>query len=647
MVGQNLNQAASQGEGQEHAQDGAQTGYVYRDFTKYDDFFGEATPSNYHGIWAIENIIEVHSDGSADVTEIWRSRAKRSSEQTEVYVEKNFGKLGFDEDSLRVSAGVSAASYEDILDEASLRPMEYVRSWNPAGSFNDKAYKYGINRIDNSGTIEICVGISEYDTPMAYRISYKLSNFFTQYRDGVTGAYIRFINKDLKPAPRYAATYIYSDELELSGENSKIWSFGTGAYVGTINDINSLISPNGKLLASIAQEGRFSSDSHMTLLLSVDDARLHASQRSEDSFSDIKNLAFEGSSYSNNSADYNRAVRDFEVKINREWENYRRRSKIASVILIAFWVIISTFLYSIYSSFFSGNIANRKKVKYKGSPSFVVPYGADNLQIYYASTQVKLRSSSRTPKTGAAYLSSMLLRWIKDGYLLPYVPLDKKGNKNYENTSLEIQGYPEEFNNSIEHDFWEALSAVSESNEGRISPTAVDTYFTENTSRAKKIIKDTHKLAVERMIDSGLIVKKKLFKLFFTEKGIKEAEALLAFEDFVKNYSLLAEREAYEAAVWDELLIAATACEYGSLALKQMQELVPEYQFASENLGTGYELWDTYYLISSLNSLGASMSSAISSKSYSSISSSGGGGSGSIGGGSSGFSGGGSGGGFR
>ena len=114
VVGQNSNQAASQGEGQEDAQDGAQTGYVYRDFTKYGDFFGEATPSNYHGIWAIENIIEVHSDGSADVTEIWRSRAKRSSEQTEVYVEKNFGKLGFDEDSLRVSAGVSATSYEDI-----------------------------------------------------------------------------------------------------------------------------------------------------------------------------------------------------------------------------------------------------------------------------------------------------------------------------------------------------------------------------------------------------------------------------------------------------------------------------------------------------------------------------------------------------
>ena len=633
-------------------QDSNEPTYVYRDFTKYDDFFGEAIPANYHGIWAIENIIKVNSDGSAEVKEIWRCRASRSSGQTEVYVEKNFRELGFDEDSLNVRVRVGDSNPENILTEENLSPMEYVRDWDTSGSFDDKAYKYGINRVDSDGTMELCIGLSEYDTPMTYYISYKLANFFTEYGDGVVASYIRFINKDLNPSPNYASTYIYSDDFALSGENGKIWSFGTEAYVGTINDVNSLIAANGKLLSSIAMTGEFSSNNHMTILLSVDDSKLKPTAKSEKLFSDIKDLAFEGSSYSYNSSKSDSSSGSYKRgPIN--WDKYYRKKRGLSsniwpffTFLITIFIILS-FASMLYSLF--GGIRNRNKVKYRGTPSYVVPYGADNLQIYYASTQVKL-PRSKISSGGQGYLSSTLLRWIKDGYLLPFVPLNRKGEKDYKKTGLIIQKHPTEFNNQIEQRFWEALSEIAlNSKENKITSAKVKRYFRRIPKEANEMIRDINKLAIERMISLGYIVKKGIFSLIFTQSGIKEAEALLAFEDYVKNYSLLAEREAYEAAVWDELLIAATACGYGEQALLQMRELVPEYQFAAEDLGSTYDVWDTIYLIRSIERLGDSLGLAVSSldSSGSSTSSDGGGGFGSIGGGDSGFSGGGSGGGFR
>ena len=132
--------------------------------------------------------------------------------------------------------------------------------------------------------------------------------------------------------------------------------------------------------------------------------------------------------------------------------------------------------------------------------------------------------------------------------------------------------------------------------------------------------------------------------MLLTPKGLKACEDLCAFEKFIRDYSLLAQREAYEAAVWDDYLVAATACGYGEIALKQMQHLIPEYQFASECYDSGMDTFDLLRMSHAHSIITSSLAKERSSSGSNSFG--GGGGSSSFGGGG-GFSGGSSGGGAR
>ncbi len=631
--------------------------YVYRDFDSIDQFFGDKIARNYYGIWAIENIIKVNKDGSADVKEIWRTRADSSQGSSEVYVAKNFRDLGFDEDSFKVSARIGDSSRERILSTDDLVDFNMESAWDPHGSFDDKAYKYGINRVDDNGNIELCVGITEYNTDMTYYLSYHLNTFLNEYTDDVIGTYVRVINDRLNPSPKYTSTYIYSDDFVISGENSRIWAFGIEAYAGSINDNNHLIAKNGKLLGVVSEKNKYIDGSHVTFLMTIKDPNVTAMSQGYKSFEDVKEEAFVGSDYDNGSADYGNSGAEYsgESPSPINWDKVVRKSSFTRLLKnlpFFIWVLFPFIVFFAMNFAVRGpRLKNGKMVKYKNKPSSMPPFNSDSLFIYYLSTQVKLpHGLAKSEMDASSYFSALLLSWIKEQCLLPITPTKSNGKKAHKKTSLVLISTPKEFKYEVDEKYWNILVNVAEeSGENKITVKSLNGYFEDHNKNANSLINKCNNLAIEYLKLNGY-VRGERRKLYLTEEGIKEGEQLLAFEDFIKNYSLLSQREAYEAQVWDNLLIAATACSYGELALEQMRNLIPEYQFAADQSSVGaWDAWDTYYLLRLTNNMGYSATQGIKNNSSNSngFRSGGGGGFSSIGGGSSGFSGGSSGGGFR
>lgn len=110
-------------------------------------------------IKVIDIEVELHKDGSATIHE---KRKMESYEDTEVYIE--LSNLG-----------------ESELIYFTVDGFEEEKDWDIDGSFEEKAFKYGILSSDNN--YELAWGISEYG-PEEYDLTYGLSNMVRELEDG-------------------------------------------------------------------------------------------------------------------------------------------------------------------------------------------------------------------------------------------------------------------------------------------------------------------------------------------------------------------------------------------------------------------------------------------------------------------------------
>lgn len=158
------------------------------------------------GIDAIDVTAVLHSDGSADITEVWK--IDNAYDDTEYY------KALYNLDEMSVSDF-------QVSDETG-RSYELINEWDTDASFEEKAYRCGIVSVKKG--YELCWGISSMGDH-TYTISYHLTNLVKDYQ-GTDGFYYRFISDELSSAPESASVRIRMDDVPLNSSNAEIWAFG-------------------------------------------------------------------------------------------------------------------------------------------------------------------------------------------------------------------------------------------------------------------------------------------------------------------------------------------------------------------------------------------------------------------------------------
>lgn len=549
-------------------------------------------------------------DGSLLVTEVWKARAGSG---TEFFIPKSHMR-----DIVIMDFKVS--------DESG--PYETIDKWNVDWTFGEKARKCGIH--GTSDGVELCFGKSDLHKNKTYTLTYTMRKAAQSF-DDMDGFNIRFVNDQMNPAPEKVSFELSLENGEINENNARVWGFGSDTPI---------VFEGGKVV--VHEINDFGPENHLTVLFGLEKNIIHPISIGSGSFEDLKNTALEGSDYNNREEDIEEENNYDNNKDNYYYPEYNGNfvTRFIGTVNPIVIPIILIFIASIFSMIMSG--IKKSMINSENRLPRDVNYWRDlpmNGNILLNSGIYWVNDSFSVTNVVAAYF----LKWIKDGNLEPVKEKFTKGlifKKDVLEDCFKIIRAPE--GDDVMED-WLYKLITSASGDDLILRNDELTRAFSRGDLAERFVKSYKENAFYAAEKSKLLYKKPGFLFLsydvFTEQGRSEAIKQKGFIKFLKDFTLINEREAVEVALWDEYLVLAALFGLGEKVLEKFKSLDPSYTYA------GYTGLDPVILYHVVNNVGTSVNHAYQSN-RSSSASHGGGGSMSSGGGG-GFSAGGSGGGGR
>lgn len=551
-------------------------------------------------------------DGALMVSEIWKATPGTG---TEFYIPKT---------------NMRDIVITDFKVSDELGPYETINNWNVDASFDEKARKCGIN--ETSDGIELCFGKSDLHKNKTYTLTYTMRNAAQSF-DDMDGFNIRFVNDQMDPAPKKVSFELSLESGEITEDNARVWGFGSSADI---------VFEDGKVI--VHEINDFGPANHLTVLFGLNKGVINPISIGSGSFEEMKERAMQGSDY------YDREE-DIQVEDNNEdneddfyYPDYNTGNNFNNVFFVRNPIVIPIifiFIASIISMIVSG--VKKSRISSENSLPKDVNYWRDlpmKGNILLNSGIYSVNESLSVTNVVAAYF----LKWIKDGNIELVKEKFTKGlifKKDVLEDCFKIIRAPE--GDDVMEDWLYKLITSASGDDLILRNDELVRAFNRG-SVAENFVKNYNKNAISTAERLDLVYKKPGFLLssydVFTERGREEAIKQKGFIKFLKDFTLINEREAVEVALWDEYLVLAALFGLGEKVLEKFKSLNPNYTYA------GYTGLDPVLMYRVVNNIGTSVNHAYQSSRSSSASHGGGGGGMSFGGGG-GFSSGGSGGGGR
>jgi len=563
----------------------------------------QAASDNIH---RIDITVQLMDDGSAQITQVWNTSRDSG---TEGYIpQTNLGDIEI------INFGVS--------DETGTI-YQNIGSWNVKASLEDKANKCGINTTSDG--LELCWGIGSYGEH-TYTLTYTMTNFIKHYADDTYGFYSRFVNSKLSNPPEEIQVTIQRQDVILSSENAGIWGFG---YSGDIEFIDgSVIARNTKALTK---------SNHVTVLMRLNSDIVSGSASSDLTFREVEAVAKKGSDYDDELAKALNKGRFFV------WVYMFRSLPILYQLGILAFILY--FVHSITTSFTKKGpkrIKSKEIVYYRD-----IPMNGELPACYYALDYYhhKVKKSN--------LISAYLLKWIKQGYITVDIRESKNtlGSGKRMETSL-ILNKLSITAERIEERLFQIMFLAS-GKDHILQEKELKQWISRNYYELSYWFDGVERAGQKQLIDCGWAMPRgattSSYDFAMNAEGRRQSLNLFGFKKYLKDFTLVNEREAKEVHLWDDYLVFATLFNCADEVAKQFKELNPQYIQSSAYSQNSADFFTTKDFVDDISksSYRAMRSAESKAKSSSSGRSSGGGGSSSSGGGDTGYSGGGSGGGFR
>lgn len=534
-----------------------------------------------HRLESLDIDVLIHSDGSATITE---RRLANLIEGTENYIViENMG----DSEIHSFTVMEDGVSYD------------YVEDWNINASREEKTFKNGI--IETSAGYELAWGIGEYGYH-DYTLKYTVTNFIKQLNDSQI-LFWRFVNDYTNIPPESLTITIRSDDYSFSQDRENIWAFG---YPGEIGFRDGAIF-------SQSTDSLFDSD-YATILTRFDDGMFETGDYLNQSFEEVRERAFEGSDYDEESSSeggilgFITGIIGFIVPLIFVIGSFTMRNKLSTK-------------------------AKTFKRKYKEEYYRDIPYEGEYINAYSALYNMGASDFEKL-------LTSFILKWVKEDRIS--ILKEEKGLiRKRDVTSLSFTNKTMN-EGSLEGDLFNMMYKAAGSNgileENEFTKWARSNY--QKLTKWEDKVKNDSMMILQEEGYYNLQKKKKLiiftdYDLQLTPKGEQLEERVYKYVNYLYDFSLLNEHEAINVKIWDEIMIWAALLGLTDQVRSEFIKLYPNYEM--ETVYTGNTIFMT-------RSLTRNVARA---RTQASTRSSGGGGMVSRGGGGGGSFGGGSGGGTR
>ncbi|WP_308577250.1 DUF2207 domain-containing protein [uncultured Parvimonas sp.] len=470
--------------------------------------------------------VKINKDGSADIESIMDFKPTKG---TEYYIPiENLGK-----------SEIKDFKVSEILNGKEIQ-YESLSTWNTKASRAQKAKKSGIVKTSNG--YELCFGFGEYKRN-TFVLRYKVTNFVKLLNDSDM-IFWKFVNDSLSAPPQKVSVIISKEDGKFDNTNSKIWAFGNKGKIEFID---------GKIVFKTLEGLR--SSNYVTILTQLNKGEIISGEKINKDFSYYKDMAFKGSSY---------------VKKSSSNKNNQKLYKIAIKAIVFLLIGIFGTATAVTSS--KKLKGGYKKGDFKGEYYRDIP----EKEWWQLSHILKCAGFDGAESIIRAYF----LKWIQGKVLIPMT--EEKGFIfKKEVLSLKI-------NNKIEYDFETTVerklfSMVEKA--ARDDEILQENEFTsylkkENNQSAFKSLQESMKqdsLSYARKYDLLEMNEKGKWTYKYNEKGKKFTEHLIKYYNYLKDFTLLSEREVSEIKVWKDLLIYATLFDVADEVEKQLKKLSPEF----------------------------------------------------------------------
>ena len=557
-------------------------------------FFSTLMVVDASSISKINMDIYVDNNGTATITETWNATVTEGTEGWHPYY------------------NIGSSEIYDVKAKMDGHEFTTLDDWSEHSSFSDKAYKAGLYHPE-SNEVDIVFGISEYGTH-EYVVQYKISNFVVRTDDSDM-IYWTLFPKDFSAQPDNVTIKIYSD---FKYDNSwDVWGYGKlGApcyfYDGVIE---------------MTSDGVLNSDEYMTILVKFPKGTFHTSSVLGSDFRVYREKAENGSiSYNDNKSFWNKF------------------GEVISVIFGILFSVVPMIIVIVATIFFSKGNDNVKfgpagnKVKKDILPFRDIPCNKNLFRAYWVANNYKLSKKKED------FLGSVILKWLRDGN----VRIEKVTKKGLfkETTEANIIFADRPSSNQLEEKLYDYMQEASGDN--KLEANEFKKWCSSHYSKILKWFDDVLEFENKMLVNEGkaqIVTEGKVFKhnvYQIDDVMMQDAEQMAGLKKFLKEFSVIKEREPIEVNLWQEYLMYAQIFGIADEVASQFKKLYPEVIQDMERMGYSY---NDVIFIHSISSDG--IKSANSAKSRAEAYSGGGGGFSSGGGGGGSFGGGGGGGGFR
>ena len=558
--------------------------------------FGFTKTVQANSIEKISMDIYINKNGNAIVTEVWSCQASSGTEIYHPYYNLGNSKI------TNLTVSDSGTTYQTLSN------------WSTSGSLQSKAQKCGIHNLSNG--VELCWGISSYGFH-TYTVRYTITNFIADLND-YQMIYWTLIPYDF--SNRIGNAYIKIHADEAFPNNTPIWGYGN--YGGTAYAYDGYIEMQSK--------NGLDADEYMTILVQFPKGTFNTANSLNNNFDYYYKMAEEGAvHYKKNN------INPFVISC----------VFIFGVILILFLRnFILTNISNLISRAFNPSVLHKPsdaKFSKKDIEYFRdIPCNNDIFRAFYVGYNYNIL------KNNSNLLGSIILKWVKDSVIKiehkETSDMFKKDDISIIFKTSSLQNYESE----KEKELFDMLHLASK--DEVLNNKDFKKWCKSNYEFLFKWFDNILEDQRDKFVIENLVIHKQA-TLWATEKYSatpelrQEALKLAGLKKYLKDYTLIKNREPIEVKLFENYLIYAQLMGIADTVAKNFKDLYPDIVEQSN-----FDSYNDIILANTLASRG--LTYALSAKSKAEAYSSGGfggGGFSSGGGGGGSFGGGGGGGGFR
>lgn len=558
--------------------------------------FGFTKTVQANSIEKISMDIYIDKDGDASVTEVWNCQASSGTEVYHPYY--NLGKSKI----TNLTVSDSGVDYQTLS------------SWSTSGSLQSKAQKCGINKVSNG--VELCWGISNYGSH-TYTVKYTITNFIADLNDSQM-IYWTLIPYDFSNYISDVYIKIHADEA--FPDTTPVWGYGN--YGGTTYVYDGYIE--------MQPQNGLGTDEYMTVLVQFPKGTFNANNSLNHDFDYYYEMAEDGAEHYENN-DSNLFVTIIEV-----------------IFQIAMVLFIPTIILIVIVTSGQGN--GRSSVLHKPSNTKFskkdieyfrdIPCNNDIFRAFYVGYNYNIL------KRDSYLLGAIILKWIKDSVVKVE---HKESSKVFKKDDISIifnTSSLQNFESKKEKEIFDILYSASK--DGVLENNEFKDWCELHYKTVFNWFDDILDEQRDKLVNENLIMheEKTILKFFVKHKYSSTPELrqeslnLAGLKKYLKEYTLIKNREPIEVNLFENYLIFAQLMGIADKVAKYFKDLYPDIIEQSD--------FDSYNNIAFVNTWASNgMTYVLSAKSKAEGYSSGGGGFSSGGGGGGSFGGGGGGGGFR